>query len=581
MVRVTNILLLCFVQFSNSVALQDKSNCTTAGEFHISRLKRFRITSIGGPFPSMLRVIDYEDYSSFVLKSNEPKCVQLLWKYVETGKRFYEMTNLKMAQMLRTSSCKNSTRICPLIPRTITLNFEDKKIHEFRMEQQHNSNIYFIDSKCMAWFSNLYDIKPLLTQSQLNAFLMEYSNCQRFLRLVNENNFLFSSHSLVSENENGSLYILNAYDMVDAKILNVKFSDQVCANEFLSQIRKLTNQTILLSVSKIGNILNYTNCTARLDFECYNEWSYMPKEEIVYAECAIAVEIILVNTIVVFIFLKKENRSPITVWLSGLALTDLLTSISTVSLDVLGLYKPMQHPAGVLMWFWWYPSCVTYTIIRTNSFAFHLMSVLFTTVLCLYKAVAILFPFWTKRNINTTFSAVSSAVIAISSIVMFCPTMVDKCNILHDLNGMCCSENLPRDIQLATSRIMHIVNLTLMAVVVFSTIFISCRLTCFRKTVATSKSLAIRKKDKRSAIVILIICILFLISECIQTILYVKFAMFPDFANSYEWFSILVNFKDISLLIGYALNFIVYLLLSERLRTIITKGCCNVCNIFK
>ncbi|CAC5369690.1 unnamed protein product [Mytilus coruscus] len=578
MVRITNNFLICVLKFTYSFALRDETNCTTVGELDTSEWKRFRITSISGPFPSMFRVIDYDDYSSFVLELVQPKCVKLLWNYVKTGERFHEIPKTKMVKMLKAPTCENSTLICPLIPNN--LRFQDKAIHELRLELLNYSNIYFIHSKCMASFSNLYDIEPLLTQSQLNAFLLEYSNCQRFLRLTNENNFQFTSNGHVSEDGNSSLYILHAYDMVDAKILNVKFSVQVCANEFLSHISKLTNRTILLSVSKISKILNGINCTARLDFECYNEWSYMPKEEIVYAECAIAVEILLVNTIVIVIFLKKY-MSPITVWLSGLALSDLLTSISTVSLDVLGLYKPMQHPAGVLMWYWWYPSCVTYTIIRTHSFAFHLMSVLFTTVLCLHKAVAILFPFWTKRSINIKFSVVSSVVIAVSSIFILCPSLLDKCSILHELNGMCCSEELPRDIQLATSQIMYLVNLTLMAVVVFCTTFISCKLTCFKKIVATSESLAIRKKNKRSAIVILIICIIFLMSEFIQTILYVKFAMFPDFANSNEWFSIIVNFKDISLLVGYALNFIVYLLLSDRLRTIVFKGCCNVCNIFK
>ncbi|CAG2242623.1 unnamed protein product [Mytilus edulis] len=110
---------------------------------------------------------------------------------------------------------------------------------------------------------------------------------------------------------------------------------QSCKERFLHYIywnglHVKENDTYLLS---IGNIImfNEENNCIHVRLSCPDKYLEatltLPNSAVAYLESAIAVEVTLVNGFMLYIFLQKENRTPVTLLLSALAISDTTAAI--------------------------------------------------------------------------------------------------------------------------------------------------------------------------------------------------------------------------------------------------------------
>ncbi|CAG2251629.1 unnamed protein product [Mytilus edulis] len=157
----------------------------------------------------------------------------------------------------------------------------------------------------------------------------------------------------------------------------------------------------------------------------------------------------LVNVCILCVFTRKENRSPVTVLLSVLAVTDSLTAFSTTIIDLCGYYvfhddinlvlKSTNLHYTIFMWNRKYPACVVFHVLDDLAYVCHMSSVLVTTLLCMQKALAMLFPMWAKTNLNATTSLIASMVAFVCSLSLFLPTTItSSLGMFKGPNGTCC-----------------------------------------------------------------------------------------------------------------------------------------------
>ncbi|CAC5403667.1 unnamed protein product [Mytilus coruscus] len=181
-----------------------------------------------------------------------------------------------------------------------------------------------------------------------------------------------------------------------------------------------------------------------------NQISYLiPDFIILNIELALTLEIVLVNVCILNIFILKENRSPVTVLLSFLAVTDSLTAFSTAIIDLCGYYvfhndinpivKSTNLSDTVLIWNRKYPSCVVLHVLDDIAYSCHMSSVLITTLLCIQKALALLFPMWAKTYLTIKTSLIASMVALFCSLSLFLPTtIITSMEMFNGTNGTCC-----------------------------------------------------------------------------------------------------------------------------------------------
>ncbi|CAC5423310.1 CMKLR1 [Mytilus coruscus] len=193
--------------------------------------------------------------------------------------------------------------------------------------------------------------------------------------------------------------------------------------------------------------MNTTVITA--DRSC-NQISYLiPDMIVLYIELALTLEILLVNVCILCIFIRKENRSPVTVLLLALATTDCLTALLTVTMDFCGYFvfsddvKPTVKYSNlnetVLLWNRKYPSCVIFNVLDNIVYSCHMSSILITTLLCVQKALAILFPIWSQSYLTVKTSLIAGMVALLSSLSLFLPSVIiASLEMSSGSNGACC-----------------------------------------------------------------------------------------------------------------------------------------------
>lgn len=123
-----------------------------------------------------------------------------------------------------------------------------------------------------------------------------------------------------------------------------------------------------------------------------------------------------------------------------------------------------------------------------------------------------------------------------------------------------------------TSIIMYVC----IAIMVICTIYICCKLTICRDRIQSNIQRKLQERNRRSAIIVVLICIIFILSEAIHVVATIIFSDanssdVPAFAQN------AVQFVLISWEIGFALNFVVYLILSKQLRNKIMTCFKRIC----
>ena len=181
--------------------------------------------------------------------------------------------------------------------------------------------------------------------------------------------------------------------------------------------------------------------------KCFPVSFALPDVWNLHIQCILAGEIIPVNIVIICILLREQYISPVTIFLSALAITDILTVLCATLPNFIAYYfyyHDLDHTDDInLAWNRKYPDCVVFYVFDDSAYAFHMMSVLITTLLCVQKAVAMKIPFFAKYYINKQSSFLGILIVILVSTPIFVPYIYSGISeIFQDNSGGCCySEN--------------------------------------------------------------------------------------------------------------------------------------------
>lgn len=156
--------------------------------------------------------------------------------------------------------------------------------------------------------------------------------------------------------------------------------------------------------------------------------------------------ILLFNTFLVIVFLQRKYRSPVTIFLAVLAITDCLTAVFASIPTFVGYYFTYAELERTSDSYWkgwsWerkFPLCLILYIIEDFMYVFHMSSILITTCLCIQKAIVLQYPIWSKRHLNKKSSVLISIVVITCVVVFNIPNTVHGIfGIYRGKNDKCC-----------------------------------------------------------------------------------------------------------------------------------------------
>jgi hypothetical protein len=156
--------------------------------------------------------------------------------------------------------------------------------------------------------------------------------------------------------------------------------------------------------------------------------------------------ILVVNTFLAIVFFQRKYRSPVTIFLAVLAITDCLTAVFASIPNVVGYYFKYGELERTSDSYWkgwsWkrkFPLCLILYTIEDFMYVFHMSSILITTCLCIQKAIVLKYPLWSKINLNKK-SSVLITVVVITCVVAFNiqSTVHGVIGIYRGENDECC-----------------------------------------------------------------------------------------------------------------------------------------------
>ncbi|CAC5416963.1 unnamed protein product [Mytilus coruscus] len=372
---------------------------------------------------NLFRFIDSEHFSFFFLRL-AAGCMTHLQEKQKVG-RFIEISSSDIESILQKDSCRNESEFCHMSNNT------------------HGLSVRFVDTKPIPYFSelNVYYVDKYCTESLLsvierkgnNFSLSDFTNvlqydkldCKRYLRFNEEKNFVQTKPRNDRENLEFS-----ALDIIDTNVLRLTNL----------QCRQLPNT--YFSSFDVNDAWKPGSCSFDINLECKKKWIFMAEPVWHYIQLMLTIEITLVNTFVCFLFLQKKNRSPVTILLSALAVSDSLSNLLTVIPDAIGMHSyPDDMERGqynVLHWNLPYTMCDMILILNALASSFHMMSAALTVALCAQKVIVIMFPMRGKQIMTLKCSMGTTLVIFFISHLLQIPEIVAMTKNSRRLSGTCC-----------------------------------------------------------------------------------------------------------------------------------------------
>lgn len=304
---------------------------------------------------------------------------------------------------------------------------------------------------------------------------------------------------------------------------------------------------------------------------------------IIYIELILCAAILIVNSIVITALRKKESRSPATLLLSLLAFTDTMTALLITVPDMAPYFDFYDLFNGDL-YRWWspeFPYCIIYMSALLARRAFHFVSVLITMMLCLQKTMALCVPILSKIHLKNRFWSICLIIVTITSVVAFSVILFEENHRFHFVENFCFF-NLN-----TTSLSIILINYwiyycSVIVIMTTCTVYLTVKLACpIRSILHRQESAESRRRKKNSACIVILICIVFLFSEflSISFLILITISNYYDHDFSYfsrffifqeNWrLSPLIYYVDISLMLGFAVNFIIYILMGDNFRHIV------------
>lgn len=257
---------------------------------------------------------------------------------------------------------------------------------------------------------------------------------------------------------------------------------------------------------------------------------------------AISYLAILMNIIVFVAFFDKRIKTPVTILLQGLAISDSLTAFCTYGLvplfahqfrdigianadDNIQIGTPIGFEIGTLKNFTVsditdlvnikYPYCIIHYCATQLADSFHLVSVLLTASLGLQKFLAVAFPIRFRITITNRKSVIVCWICFLTSMMINIPRIfvVRLRSIEKDTCFVSKPNKLLEKYVLMFHPFLFLFLLTSAVVIMTISSFYIAFILCYQKRIRRKDSLSKCKTKRRSSILILCIVVVFLLSE--------------------------------------------------------------------
>lgn len=493
------------------------------------------------------------------------------------SRSFYSLDSNCMLNTLQNSECKNSTMIRKAF--CISSDLNDVHFIDTKFPYFSGINVSFSDKNCTDSFRNFIERnRQTIPKRNMADFLTDMNSCMRHIKFLDQ-----YVYSYEQQDGNGLLEIGN--EITEDNQVLFEFHSTKCMLNFLEFVHSHGHlvtgirEKHLISLRMINDFTEKHGCV-EVRLPCYGTPYKLiqfgiPRKSISYISIALTIIVITVNAFVVIAFLQKKHRSPLTVLLSALAISDTFTALMITSPDFIARMFDFNQIVyfGEIYWHWYifdYRKFLLVHTVESLAFTFHIVSVLITTLLCLLKSVSLQFPLWTKTHVDNKLCFALSVAFSIYSLLLNVPLIASNFYITYNINGVPCLD-LQSDIYKSHEQIAKTVNsvigityLVAVILIITSTVYLSWKLIYHSKNISCTESQLSQKKQHRSAVIVVIVCVIFILSEFIsilETIAYIT--KLTNFYNNRE---VLFQVVDISWILGFALNFFVYLVMGQLLR---------------
>lgn len=439
-------------------------------------------------------------------------------------------------------------------------------------------DLYFIndDMNCTAKLERyLLSLTDRITDVDLFMFLQVNTRCWDKAEFVDE--FVYEIISTPENWKTNYVELVSFSDFIGV----LEFENQQCFNVFknIAVHSSYPHPTIpdlrFLNARIINTITNENEC---MQYKLGCKYPEMFIHEVVRdrmilcIQLALIIEIVMVNIFVIYVFTRRNNMTPVSTLLSVLAASDMLTAVCIVvqnlmifakfnqplrELTMLGLYDVDVRASS-------YPACIFHLVVQGSIKAFHMMSTLVTTSLSLHKVAAFLLPICSSFYLREKFCGYFSLVLLIMSFVMYFIQYFDVISQLHIRHGYCCYDVRERSVNVIITDYVYLGSLI---VVLLSTLFLSLKLTVLRGSLPWKESDTIRRRNQRSAVTVVVICTIFLVSETFNILLELHESRKVKF-NQFT-LSICTKYRNTSFMLGFAMNFIVYLAMGQQIQQMV------------
>jgi hypothetical protein len=378
-------------------------------------------------------------------------------------------------------------------------------------------------------------------------------------------------------------------DIIEFAVFDLYFQTITCLDLFTDYVASKSNLSLipefqykeqipLLSTSDINMFTEEYSCEIKLSSDFKDLYLLCAKHWLVYSAVTIANFVTILNIFVIYIFSKKENLSPVTIVLCFLASSDTASVLCSYYPQLINIsysvYEREQDYYTLVMVK--YPLCVVSNRIENIGHDFHLMSILLTALLCVLKTTVVMFPFCSKNIITNRFAIVSSlfAVFLSAGLSLF-SFMTSESYFAPGRNDICVGQVEYLDsfntYDAYVDTIVFVIFAISFIIVFICTIYLCAKLTCLRRNLPWTDSKAMQSRNRRSAVMVVLIAIIFLVSEATNAIERLDNAL-PIVIFSKKIHNALETNSKFPVLIGNALNFIVYLTISQLFRAMLCNS---------
>jgi hypothetical protein len=310
---------------------------------------------------------------------------------------------------------------------------------------------------------------------------------------------------------------------------------------------------------------------------CRAEDNFLPfmfsrSQWVPHVGAALAYVLIIQNIIIIRIFLRKELLSPVSILLSMLALSDTLSVFCWFVPEhigsLLGYFSgsSIESYSIITSFYEQYPFCVIAYISRNIlSSGFHSTAIIITTTLGIQKTIVLLYPFLSKSRFTN-----KCAAIIVFNVFILCLGLEIPYAMFFDFSpisgGKCCkSLRMDSFTVKAFFDFSHHLRSGILSVSILiqllTTIYITSKLTCRRNTLWRD-SKAVRRRNRRSTIIVIYITAIFILSELPSVLV----SIFLELRITTHFTGYTLQYLPLIISFGCFFNFWLYLIMSQRFR---------------